>query len=407
MFQSLSFKNRAFETTWLVFLVLYCISVFVSKSGLSIFGGLLILQSLFVIDWQDLKQHRKELLVFVALYPLAVFLAFFSNGGATSALKTAASWPWVLLALPAYVVLGRKKDQKVALVASCVGLVVSCGKALVIFFTQFQGHFDSSVRVASFWDISRWGVFLAASIVGLLALIVYFSDRKNSKLAYILQALLGLAAVCLVFSNTRGPWVSAAIGGLVMTVLFPRLLKMVAALGVIVVLALVSNQGIRDRAFSIVNVQKTEDGRITSTDRSNEGRLNMWEVGQEFFWEQPWFGTGFENGEQYLRDYIERRGPEYHDKYVTTEFSFRDQHSSYLTMLVQMGGIFSAVFWAVCLRFGFLFLKSYFQTRSLWAGAVLALMASFVFIFVFYSSVLSYEMVALFPFVALIPKKTA
>lgn len=407
MFQSFTFKNRAFESNWIVFLTLFCISVFVSKSGLSIFGGLLILQSLFVVDWQELKVNRKELLVFVGLYPLAILLAFFSNGGAASALKTAASWPWVLLALPTYVVFQRKKDQKVVLLASCVGLLVACLKALSIFMTQFGGHFDSSVRVASFWDISRWGVFLAASIVGLLGMIVYFSDKKARKMAYAMQALLVLAALCLVLSNTRGPWVSAAIGGLVMTVLFPRLLKMVAALGVIVVIALASNQGIRDRALSIVNVQKTEDGRITSSDRSNEGRLNMWEVGQEFFWEQPWFGTGFENGERYLRDYIERRGPEYKERYVTTEFSFRDQHSSYLTMLVQMGGVFSVIFWGVCLWFVFMFAKSYFQTRSLYAGSVLALMASFAFIFVFYSSVLSYEMVALFPFVALIPKKTA
>lgn len=403
-------KNRVFEIFWQVTLALFCVSVFVSKSGLSIFGILLILSSLFLVNWSELFRERGELLAFVGLYPLAIILGFFSLGGAESALKVAISWPWPLLALPAYVVFTRVKDQKVALVSSCVGLIISCAMSFVIFFQEFGGVFGAQVRVRSFWDVSRWGVYLASSLIGLFALMLHFKAKakenenrsKNKNRTKLMQILIVIVLICLLLANSRAPWLAAAFGGGVFTFLFPRILKFFAILATTVALCLVFSTGLRERVLSVANVQKAADGTVTSTDRSNEGRLYMWKVGAEFFKEQPWFGTGFENTEKYLRDFIDRK-PGYREKYVTSEFSFRDQHSSYLTMLVQMGALFCLAFWSIFIYLTWILFKCWWKTRSLYSGAMVALIATHLLIFVFYTSIQSYEMIALFPFMVLVP----
>lgn len=404
--QNILIKNRTLEFVWQGLLALYCVSVFVSKSGLSIFGLLLILISIFILPWRELYQDRKELLAFVGLYPLAILLSFFSLGGAESAVKVAYSWPWPLLALPAYVVFARKKDHKVALVASLVGLVIACGMSLVIFFRDFGGHFSGAVRVASFWDISRWGLFLASALMGLLGLTLHFKERGQKKEALLIQALAILVVVSLVLSNTRAPWLAAVAGVACFSTLFPRMLKFSSILAVVVVLVFGFNEDLRRRVVSMISVQRTADGHITSKDPSNEGRLHMWKVGSEFFLQQPWFGTGFKNTEKGLNAFIDSK-PGYRERYVTSEFSFTDQHSSYLSMLVQMGALFSAIFFALLGWLMMKLAKCWYRERSIWAGAVISLMFVHGAIFVFYTSVVSYEMVALFPFVALWPRKAS
>lgn len=403
MFQSLSFKNRAFETTWLVFLVLYCISVFVSKSGISIFGSLLILMSLFVLDWKEVVKSRKELLVFVSLYPLAIFLGFFSMGHAVAAQKVATSWPWVLLALPALVVFYRKRDQKVAIIAGCVGLAVACVTALTKFFVDYDGVFTSKIRINAFWDVLRWGSFLSISVIGLLSLLIYFSDRKNKRSSSVILSLFLLSSVCLGLANARAAWLATSIGCLVLLILYPRVIKFVAVFGVIAALLVSLNQGIRERVYSIVSIEKSEDGKMTSKDKSNEGRLHMWQVGAEFFWLQPWFGTGFENSEKLLREFVQSK-PGYVEKYVTSEFSYRDQHSSYLTSFIQFGAIFSLIFWVVIGYLVYCHLRDWWKNRNLWSGSIVAISIAHLTMFVFYSSVLSYEMTLFFPFLPLLAK---
>lgn len=403
MFQSLSFKNRAFETTWLVFLILYCISVFVSKSGISIFGSLLILMSLFVLDWKEVAKSRKELLVFVALYPLAIFLGLFSMGHAFAAKKVATSWPWVLLALPALVVFSRKRDQRVAVISGCFGLAVACVTALTKFFVDYDGVFTSKIRIAAFWDVLRWGSFLSISVIGLLSLLIYFSDKNSKRSTMAILSLFLISSVCLGLANARAAWVATSIGCLVLLVLYPRVIKFVSIFGAIAVILVSANQGIRERVYSIVSIEKSEDGKVTSKDKSNEGRLHMWQVGVEFFWLQPWFGTGFENSEKPLRDFMASK-PGYVEKYVTSEFSYRDQHSSYLTSFVQFGALFSLSFWMIIAYFVFCHLRDWWHDRNLWSGSIVAISIAHLIMFVFYSSVLSYEMTLFFPFLPLLIK---
>lgn len=403
--EKIKFKSVIFEKIWQGLVALFCISIFVSKSGLSIFGSLLILISLFLIPWKDVVKKRKEILIFVSLYPLAIICNFFSLGGLGSSLKVAASWPWVLLALPALVVFLRPRDQKIALVSGIFGFTVACFLSFYYFFHNYDGIFAPNVRVPSFWDISRWGLYLASSLIALIALTKLFRDKKERRLFYLMQSLLVIGAASLLLSNTRAPWLAAAIGIFVFFCLYPRMLKSFRAYVVILILCFALVPALRARVSSMFEVQTTADGKITSTDGSNAGRLHMWQVAMDFYKEQPWFGTGFENTEEHLRAYLDQRGEEYKAKYVTSEYSYRDQHSAYFSNLVQMGILFSVVFWGVLAYLFVGFVRIWLLNRSLWAGTMIALMVCHGVLFVFYSSNNSFDMVALFPFIALFPTR--
>lgn len=405
--EKIEFKSLIFEKIWQVLLGLFCVSAFVSKSGISIFGILLILISVFILPWKEIAKNRKEVLIFIGLYPLAIVCNLFSLGGVQSAVKVAVSWPWVLLALPGLVVFLRPRDQKVALIAAGVGLLVACGLSLYYFFHDFGGVFTSNVRVPSFWDISRWGLFLASSLLGLMALSKYFSDKKQKLYFWLTQSIVVLSVICLLLSNTRAPWLAAVVGAFVFFCLNPRMFKIFSGYFLVLALCFAAVPDLRYRVSSMFEVQKSADGKITSADASNAGRLHMWAVALDFYKEQPWFGTGFENTESYLREYLDRRGEDYKAKYVTTEYSYRDQHSSYLSTLVQMGAVFSVLFWGVMIYLFVGFSKNWLQTRSLWASALMTLMICHAVLFVFYSSNNSYDMVVLFPFIGLFPKNRA
>ncbi len=403
--EKIEFKSPIFEKIWQVLLGLFCVSAFVSKSGISIFGILLILISVFILPWKEIAKNRKEVLIFIGLYPLAIVCNLFSLGGVQSAVKVAVSWPWVLLALPGLVVFLRPRDQKVALLAAGLGLIVACGLSFYYFIFNYKGVFAHDVRVPSFWDISRWGLFLASSLIGLVALSKLFFEKNQKKYFWIIQGLVVIAGISLILSNTRAPWLAAGFGILVFFALYPKMFKVFRGYFVAVILCFALVPALRARVESMFAVQKAADGKITSSDASNAGRLHMWAVALDFYKEQPWFGTGLENTETPLKDFLDRKGEEYKAKYVTSEYSYRDQHSSYFSTLVQMGILFSILFWGVMAYLFAGFVCRWLSARSLWAGTMIALILCHMVLFVFYSSNNSYDMVALFPFIALFPKR--
>lgn len=384
---------------WQIVIFLFCASIFTSKSGLSIFGVLLLGLAPFVVDWKEFGKN-KILVSCVFLYPLAAIISLISIGGLASAARVLYAWPWPLLVIPAFAVLKSPQDWGVGLWGLVAGLFVGCSRALYRFFAEFQGVLTSQVRITGFWDIGRWGVFLAVACIVLFC--VYMAPSKKDRMKKGgLFFLFALSSVCLVLSNTRAAWLAFIVSFVVFCFLPPRRLKYLFSLLALVVVLLLSNEGLRSRFFSVIEVSKDATGRITSTDNSNAGRLHMWKVALDFYKEQPWFGTGFESTEKPLRAFIEKQSPEYLEKYTRVEFSYRDQHSSYLAILVQMGTIFFVIFWAFL---GLIFIRSLRGARrgSEREKILFLVLLSHLVIFVFYGSFSSYEMAVLFPFLVLL-----
>ncbi|WP_415062033.1 O-antigen ligase family protein [Bdellovibrio sp.] len=397
--REITIKNKYVESFWKIVLFLFCVSVYTSKSGLSIFGVLLILLSAFYVDWKDFGK-QKFLVGAVTLYPLAILCNLFSLGGVASSLKVVYSWPWPLLVIPAYLVSRRPKDWRLGFVALALGFIIACGKSLYTFITVHGGVFSSAVRVDSFWDIGRWGVFLAVTTLALFG--VYGSQKlQKTYEKVVVLALFALGFVCLILSNTRAPWLAFGVGFTLYCFSDRRLLKYYFGLFALVLLLVFSNSGLRDRTSSIGSIKTDQTGQITSGDPSNAGRLHMWKVAMDFYREQPWFGTGFESVEAPLRAFLDVKGSEYKEKYTKVEFSFRDQHSSYFGILVQMGVLFFLFFWFFLAGIFFKSLRDAIRLRDKTSSLLCCILATHFVIFVFYSSFGSYEMISLFPFLAL------
>lgn len=385
---------------------LFGLALFTSKSGITLFGSVLVLWSLFKIDYKKILNENPWILVVVSFFPVALLLNLFSLGGPQASLKVIQSWSWPLYILPFQVLLQDQKAVKVFAAGALSSFVVACGMALYRFGSEFLWQFEASVRVASFWDIGRWAYFLACVAVLAFAVAVHWwyslKTPRNLKIAAV--TLLFLSLIFLVLANSRAAWLGAAFGIGLLGISSKRYFKMMLALGLISVLTLAAVPGVSTRLKSSFSAKK-ENGVITSTDASNAGRLHMWKVNADFFKENLFFGTGFESAEKPLREFIARQGPEYIKDYIDPEFSFRDQHNSYLWILVQMGLVFALYFWAAIAILVGKSILPFFRTDDISFKVAFAVLAAQLFMFIFYSAVSSYEMLWFFPLLLILGRR--
>lgn len=391
---------------WLTFWALFGVSMFVSKSGISIFGTALILWSIFKVDWRERARSNPWFYVVIGFFPLAMFVSFLSIGGEAAAIKVLMSWSWPLYVIPFSVLITDRKALKVFIWSLVVGLLLGCAKALQIFAMDFQYSFAPGTRVASFWDIGRWGVFLSCSSVVLFSIMgnqgIWNRISKYKKIGIV--CLFALSLIFLAMVNARGPWLASLVGIGVIGISGKRYFKCLLMALVLFAGSWVVIPGSLNRFKSSFNVKK-ENGVITSSDGSNAARLHMWKVAGDFFKEQPIFGTGFESAEKPMREFLAKQTTEYQTKYVDSEFSFNDQHNSYLWVLVQLGIIFFVIFWGVV---GFLMFKAtpaFFMENDLLLKLSYGLIVNQLFVYLFYSSVSSYETLWFFPMLWVLSQK--
>lgn len=383
---------------WLGCWVMFGLSFFTSKSGLSIFSSLLIITSVFYVNWKSFSKEKWLVLMVLSL-PLGMFLNLFSLGGAKSSLEYLKSNPWVLTIIPGYHLVSQR-SIKWFLYPLLLSLLAAIVKSGLVFYTDFKFLFSSSVRVQSFFDIGRWGQFIGAAAVALLPF-CYRSESYIKCKTWVFRVLFLLSAFCLLLSNTRGPWLGFFVAAAVVIILMRRHVLLIGSLSVVILVSGFSfNSGLKNRISSIIQVQDV-GGIISSTDRSNAGRLHMWSVALDFYKEQPWFGVGMKSMEAPLQDFLIRKGENYRNKYLVAEFSHNDAHSSYLQSLVEMGVVFFIYLWGLYFGLMIFTLNKILVERNKSLIAPLALLVFSAVVFVFYSSYASYESLVTFVLVPL------
>lgn len=394
-FRTMDEKNPLALGMW----SLFGVSIFVSKSGITLFGTVLVLWSLFMFDFKNAPKKNPWILLILSFFPVAIILNLLSVGGSDASLKVIQGWSWPLYVLPFYFLFNNERLLKFFSWSLGGGLFLACAMALLRFGVEFSWKFDSLVRVASFWDIGRWAYLLAASCTVLFALLgeALFNPKSSRGYKFALGILFFLSVVFLILANSRGPWLGAAVGIAVLGVSGRNYFKLSSVLAIAMVAVILAIPGVTDRVKSSFSA-KTEKGVITSTDPSNAGRLHMWKVNADFYKENLFFGTGFEMAEKPLREFLAKQHPDYIKAYIDPEFSFRDQHNSYLWILVQMGLVFFLYFWLSVGVIVVQSLKNFFKTKDVLFKMAFALIASQLFMFIFYSAVTSYEMLCFFPF---------
>lgn len=374
---------------WLVCWVMFGLSFFTSKSGLSIFSSLLIITAVFYLDWKSFLRE-KWLVLYVLSLPLGMFFNLFSLGGWRSSLHFFLTNPWPLIVLPIYILLQSEKDWKYFLYPLLISLLGAIAKAMSVFYLQYGFKFTNSTRVDSFFDIGRWGQFIASAAL-VWFILSYPKMIKSRRIAWLSRTVFVLSLLFLGLSNTRGPWLGFAVGAGLAVVLARRYLKTVFVGAFVVIAMLLTLNGVHQRAKSIFMVAEDNEGRITSEDNSNAGRLHMWKVALDRVHLHPFFGTGYGNSEQPMRDFLANQGQDYLNKYTKVQFSYKDAHSSYLQSLIEMGFFFFIYYW------GFLLIFCISQARyalresdsfSIVAASVVMLN---LVVYLFYSSFSTYE----------------
>lgn len=372
---------------------MFGLSFFTSKSGLSIFSSLLIIISIFYVDWKAFAKE-KWLVLFVMSLPLGMFLNLFSLGGWESSLKFFLGNPWPLMVIPGFHLIKQNKELRFFLWPLSISLAAAMLKSASIFYFEHGLVFNSRTRVQSFFDIGRWGQFVGAAAIALMGL-SYSSIVKTRKLTLYVWILFALTCVSLMLSNTRGPWLGFVVGAIFTALAMRRFYKtfVFLAAGFTVVVCL--NDGVLARVNSIFKVERDTSGRVTSQDGSNAGRLHMWKVALDRLPQYPFFGTGFGNSEEPMKVFLRSKNSEYLERYTGIEFSYNDAHSSYLQSLLEMGIIFAIYFWGL--------LGSYFLclAKKIWFEKVTnpvvssAMILFNLVLYIFYSSYAGYEAILL------------
>ncbi len=386
---------------WYFALFLLGISLCTSKSLFTILTVIIVLWAFFDKSKYQLWFENKWLVSIASLFPIAIMLSFFSLGGKESALIVIKNWYWPLLACPVAVAAFDRKSISPLLSGFLIGLVIASLHSYfnafqVIFYHQDIVFMSDAFRVTSYWDVSRWGFFSGFSILLLLQLLAVSNARE--KIIY--GSILSFTLLPFLFTNARAPLLALTIISSILIFSDRKVRKYALLFLAFVMLFGGTIPKYQERFLSIFQLQRHEE-KLVPTNQSNLARINMWNVALDFYKEQPFFGTGYENSETPLRQFLISKGDLYNARYVSDEFSNSDQHSSYLTALVQFGLIFAglsfSLFFIIFIKVWVVFRK---QKSFIRRFSLIGLSYCFI-IFFFYSALSSYEAAVFFVLLSL------
>ena len=189
--------------------LLYILSLFISKFGISLFGGILAIYSIYYFFKND---KPKDFILPFFILILGLILQCFSLGGFKSFIIFSYK-NYFLLILPLVPILLKdiKENYIVNTVAS--SLFIGILKSFYNFYKDYNLQYSSSIRVDSFFDIMRWGIIL---VMGLLIILPYLNKKR-----IFLWIVFFLGIISLALNNSRGPILSLILG----IIIFLRLLS--------------------------------------------------------------------------------------------------------------------------------------------------------------------------------------
>ncbi len=379
------------------------VSLFVSKSGLTAFFLTTLLLCVLTKKYRGLWLKDKTVLMISSLYFFAAAAGLFSEAGFAASWSTIRMWPYALTAIIAAVAYEKKYHLEMKW-AFYIGLTIGGIKALTVLASRWDPESLQDIRINSFWDIGRWGTFTSVFCIGLFPHIIL--KRTYDKMFFLKVFLFLFSFLLLFMSNTRAPLLASLICLGIMTLIHRKGLIAFSMVLLGMGLFTLAYPGYYDRFTSSFNVAKNPDGQYVSKNISNAGRLNMWKVSLDYWQNQPLTPSGFDHYKKPLKKFLAAQDQSYIEKYTLIEFSYNDNHSTYLFFLIQVGLFFSLILWAVVF---YILLKNmpklwkYFDERPLFYSAYFIVIAHLI-LGLFYSSLVSFEAITFFPALYLIDR---
>ncbi|HXH02176.1 MAG TPA: O-antigen ligase family protein [Candidatus Competibacteraceae bacterium] len=303
-------------------------------AGLNFLNGMMLLA---LLGWKlraplaaptPTPLHR-PLYAYFLVFLLSVFYSQITLGsipeGSFSALKD-----MFIPVLLYFIVLGSVRSRR-AVIATVLATLLPLPYMFYVFRSQLgnviRWHYDDDMRLVkgTFMELgsNEIGAFYAGYTLVLLGL-CYFV--RSLWVRAILGALALINLYCLLYSYSRGSWLSFLLGLAVMAWYASRKLAIAAVLGVALLsgsIMTVFPVSVQER-FSTIFVEEEQ------RDNSAQSRWVLWGLAMEQYWKSPVVGIGFRT-------------------FARVNPLAKDTHNYYVKLLTEQGalglGVFLVILW--------------------------------------------------------------
>ena len=312
---------------------IYTLSLFISKSGVSIGLGFLVLAFLFYL-WDkrkiNLTPEEKYILVILVLLPI---FSLFSAGGAHSFQRALEkSYRYIGLFFIPYF-LYKDRVVKIVLSLFSLSIIISFING-ILYYKKLKWNFN--VRFLSFSSntLDEAHILAMGSMLILVAIVYYIKERKYIfTLLFTLTLILAVAA--LVMTQGRGAWLGFGAGLFVVSFFLFKNKKIFTAITILTLLL----------GYGSINSKALENNRyikrFESIKNKDNSRILLWESGIEMYKANPIFGVGRDNtGDyslEYMKNHFKGQKPNYFSKKMMELAGAGNLHSLYVTSLAEEG----------------------------------------------------------------------
>ena len=312
---------------------IYTLSLFISKSGVSIGLGFLVLAFLLYLwDKRKINLTTEEKYILVILILLPIFSLF--SAGRTYSFQRALEKSYRYIGL-FFIPYFLYKDRVVKIVLSLFSfsIIISFING-ILYYKKLKWNFN--VRFLSFSSntLDEAHILAMGSMLILVAIIYYIKERKYIfTLLFTLTLILAVAA--LVMTQGRGAWLGFGAGLFVVSFFLFRSKKIFIAITILTLL--LGYGGINSKALENNKYIK----RFESIKNKDNSRILLWESGIEMYKANPIFGVGRDNAGdyslEYMKNHFKEQKPNYFSKKMMELAGAGNIHSLYITSLAEEG----------------------------------------------------------------------
>ena len=342
-------KNAVMENTLTILLSGFAVSVFFTKTGISIFG---LAGILFILIWKYVIKYEQTNVIPRPVFWLTIL--FFLDLVVSAALSENTRWAFSELGKYRHVLFGglvfiaplsnenRKKIIIVffisAVLDACTGILQYFDIISKVDYDYDRPHGFSSHPILFAADLA----FVCGSAVMMLFIKNSFITTLKDKYLLVFVALLTLTGILL--SQSRGVWVAIFAACTIVLFLYSRrkaivfLILFVAITGTVMSFS----DTLKHRVVSIVTSIYTENEQ-----ESTGGRLEIWKGSLLLFEEKPILGVGYGDFRQNIKRLVD-------EKKIKDVSHIVHAHNIFLQVLATRGII------------GFIILLSLFSAWIVW-----------------------------------------
>ena len=312
---------------------IYNLSLFISKSGVNIGLGFLVLAFLLYLwDRRKIKLTTEEKYILVILILLPIF-SLFSAGGAHSFQRALEkSYRYIGLFFIPYF-LYKDRVVKIVLSLFSLSIIISFING-ILYYKKLKWNFN--VRFLSFSSntLDEAHILAMGSMLILVAIVYYIKERKYIfTLLFTLTLILAVSA--LVMTQGRGAWLGFGAGLFVVSFFLFKNKKIFTAITILTLLL----------GYGSINSKALENNRyikrFESIKNKDNSRILLWKSGIEMYKANPIFGVGRDNAGvyslEYMKNHFKGQKPNYFSKRMMELAGAGNLHSLYVTSLAEEG----------------------------------------------------------------------